>query len=76
MDDTVLAKLNAEIQQLIDLIATQDYPNAVVQYQIAAGLVDKYNDTASLDRDLIAISRYQVLLQQLHQKIAVATQDL
>lgn len=62
-------ELQINVQQVIDAIAAKDLKTANNSLTDASELLDELLDYAEEDEDLIEISRYQVLLNQLHQKI-------
>ncbi|KGO82313.1 hypothetical protein IP98_00269 [Flavobacterium cauense R2A-7] len=62
-------ELQINVQQVIDAIAAKDIKTANNSLTDASELLDELLDYAEEDEDLIEISRYQVLLNQLHQKI-------
>lgn len=57
------------IQRAIDLIVEKDLGHAKVKLIEADEIITELIDHAESDEDIIEISRYQVLLNQLHQKI-------
>ena len=61
--------LKIEVQQVIDLIAGKEYNAANFKLAEASELLDEILDFSDDDEDLIEISRYQVLLNQLQLKI-------
>ena len=63
------ADLKLQTQEIIDLIATKNYTEANFKLTEVSELLDELFDFTDDDADLIEISRYQVLLNQLHQKI-------
>ena len=62
-------ELQITVQQVIDLLAAKDIKGANNKLTDASELLDELLDHAEEDDDLIEISRYQVLLNQLFQKI-------
>ena len=66
--------LKQEVQQIIDLIAANEYHLANEKLATAGNELDELLDFSDDDEDLIEISRYQVLLNQLQQKINIAIQ--
>jgi hypothetical protein len=66
--------LKKEVQQIIDLIAAKEYHLAIEKLSQAGDELDELLDFSADDEDLIEISRYQVLLNQLQQKINSAIQ--
>ena len=61
--------LQQEVQKIIDLIATKNGKEANNKLVEISQQLDDFLDFSDDDADLIEISRYQVLLNQLHQKI-------
>lgn len=61
--------LKAQTQDIIDLIASKNYADANFKLSEVSELLDELFDFSDDDADLVEISRYQVLLNQLHQKI-------
>lgn len=63
-------ELQITIQQAIDLIAAKDFKGANNKLVDAGELLDELLDHAEEDEHLIEISKYQVLLNQLYQKVS------
>lgn len=61
--------LQQEVQKIIDLIAAKNGKDANNKLVEISQQLDDFLDFSDDDADLIEISRYQVLLNQLHQKI-------
>ena len=61
--------LQQEVQKIIDLIAAKNGKEANNKLVEISQQIDDFLDFSDDDADLIEISRYQVLLNQLHQKI-------
>ena len=61
--------LQQEVQKIIDLIASKTGKEANNKLVEISQQLDDFLDFSDDDADLIEISRYQVLLNQLHQKI-------
>jgi hypothetical protein len=61
--------LQQEVQKIIDLIAAKNGIEANNKLVEISQQLDDFLDISDDDADLIEISRYQVLLNQLHQKI-------
>jgi hypothetical protein len=61
--------LKNQTQEIIDLIASKNYSEANFKLTEVSELLDELFDFTADDADLIEISRYQILLNQLHQKI-------
>ena len=57
------------VQEIIDLIASRNGKEANNKLVEVSEELDELLDFAEDDEDLIEISNYQVLLNQLHQKI-------
>lgn len=67
--------LKNEVQQIINLIAEKEYHRANEKLSDAGAALDEILDFSDDDEDLIEVSRYQVLLNQLQQKINIAIQS-
>ena len=63
------ADLKIQTQEIIYLIASKNHTEANFKLAEVSELLDKLFDFSDDDADLVEISRYQVLLNQLHQKI-------
>ena len=61
--------LKESVQEIIDLIALKNTKEANNKLAEVSELLDELLDFSEEDDDLMQISRYQVLLNQLHQKI-------
>jgi CRISPR/Cas system CSM-associated protein Csm2 small subunit len=61
--------LKASVQEIIDLIAAGDSREANNKLLDVSEVLDEMLDHAEEDEELREISRYQVLLNQLHVKI-------
>jgi hypothetical protein len=61
--------LKSKTQGIIDLIASKNYSEANFLLLDVNELLDELIDLTDEDEDLVEISKYQVLLNQLHQKI-------
>ncbi|KAB1158192.1 hypothetical protein [Flavobacterium luteum] len=61
--------LKESVQEIIDLIALKNNKEANNRLVEVSELLDELLDFSEEDEDLMQISRYQVLLNQLHQKI-------
>lgn len=73
--DSKFEELKSEVQQIIDLIAAKEYHQANEKLADAGDALDEILDHSDDDDDLIEVSRYQVLLNQLQQKINIAIQS-
>lgn len=69
MEDDKYTLLKAEVQEIIDLIAAKNAKEANNKLVDVSELLDDMLDTSDEDEDLIEISKYQVLLNQLYKKI-------
>ena len=69
MEELKFSSLKHEVQQIIDLIAANNFSEANDSLIEASDILDELLDFSEADEDLIEISRYQVLLNQLQQKI-------
>jgi len=69
MNSHVYEELKKEVQEIIDLIAGKQNREANNKLREVSETLDELLDHAEEDEELLEISRYQVLLNQLHQKI-------
>lgn len=69
MDDKPYEELKKNVQEIIDLIASNDSREANNKLTAVSEILDELLDHAEEDEELLEISRYQVLLNQLYQKI-------
>lgn len=69
MENDKFKVLKAAVQEIIDLIANKQNMEANDKLVTVSALLDEFLDYSEEDEDLVAISKYQVLLNQLHQKI-------
>ncbi|RUT72403.1 hypothetical protein D0817_02010 [Flavobacterium cupreum] len=67
--NTKFEDLKASVQEIIDLIAAKNNREANNKLLEVNETLDEMLDHAEEDEDLREISRYQVLLNQLHVKI-------
>lgn len=67
--DINFTELQLTVQHAIDALAANDIKEANNKLTDASEILDELLDHAEEDDDLIEISRYQVLLNQLFQKI-------
>ena len=67
-DDNNLALKN-NVQEIIDLIVAKNAIDAHAKLAEVSEQLDDILDHSDDDDDLIELSKYQVLLNQLHQKI-------
>ena len=72
MDNPKFDSLKNDVQQIIDLMANQQYIDANYKLLDAGESLDELLDFSDDDEDLIEISKYQVLLNQLQIKITTA----
>lgn len=69
MNSQVYEELKKEVQEIIDLMAGKQNREANNKLREVSETLDELLDHAEEDEELLEISRYQVLLNQLHQKI-------
>jgi len=69
MDIIRYEELKNSVQEIIDLIAVNENKEANNKLTAVSEILDELLDHAEEDDELIEISRYQVLLNQLHQKL-------
>lgn len=72
MENDKFNGLKESVQEIIDLIATKQNKSANNKLVEVSDILDELLDFSEEDEDLIEISKYQVLLNQLHQKINTA----
>jgi len=69
MENDKFTSLKKDVQQVIDLIANKNSNEAKNKLVEVSEDLDELLDFSEDDEDLMEISRYQVLLNQLHQKL-------
>ncbi|WP_035672091.1 hypothetical protein [Flavobacterium sp. 83] len=69
MENNKFADLKNGVQEIIDFVANKNAKEANNKLVEVSEELDELLDFAEEDEDLIEISKYQVLLNQLHQKI-------
>lgn len=69
MDTKPYEKLKKNVQEIIDLIAENNMREANNKLTAVSEALDELIDHTDEDEELMEISRYQVLLNQLYQKI-------
>lgn len=69
MENDKYSSLKTDVQEIIDLIAAKNAKEANNKLVEVSELLDEMLDTSDEDEDLIEISKYQVLLNQLYQRI-------
>jgi hypothetical protein len=69
MENNKFSELKNSVQELIDLIASKNAKDANNKLVEVSEELDELLDFAEEDEELIEISKYQVLLNQLQQKI-------
>ncbi|TDE44369.1 hypothetical protein E0I26_08335 [Flavobacterium rhamnosiphilum] len=69
MENNKFTDLKKGVQEIIDLIASKNGKEANNKLAEVSEDLDELLDFAEDDEDLIEISKYQVLLNQLQQKI-------
>ena len=72
MDNSKFTSLKNDVQEIIDLMANKQFIVANYKLLDAGEYLDELLDHSDEDTDLIEISKYQVLLNQLQQKITAA----
>ncbi len=72
MDNSKFDVLKNQVQEIIDLMAKKDFIEANYKLLDASEYLDEILDFSTDDNDLIESSKYQVLLNQLQQKIQLA----
>lgn len=69
MDKSKFDEVKTGVQEIIDLIAEKNAKDAGNKLVEVSEELDELLDFAEEDEDLMEVSRYQVLLNQLHQRI-------
>lgn len=69
MQNSKFEELKNGVQEIIDLIVLKDHKTANNKLLEISEKLDDLLDHSELDEDLVEISKYQVLLNQLFQKI-------
>ena len=69
MDKSKFEEVKTGVQEIIDLIAEKNAKEAGNKLVEVSEELDELLDFAEEDEDLIQISKYQVLLNHIHQKI-------
>lgn len=69
MDENKFSELKSGVQEIIDLIASKNAREANNKLVEVSEELDEMLDHAEEDEELIEISKYQVLLNQLQQRI-------
>lgn len=69
MEKSQFEELKNGVQEIIDLMAAKDNKSANNKLLEVSDKLDEFLDHTDEDEDLIEISKYQVLLNQLFQKI-------
>jgi len=75
MENEKFSSLKKEVQEIIDLIVSKQNKEANNKMVEVSEMLDELLDFSEDDEDLMEISHYQVLLNQLHQKINASTTD-
>jgi hypothetical protein len=75
MEDEKFGALKNNVQQIIDLMKIKEYKTANNKLVDASESLDELLDFLEEDDDLIEISKYQVLLNQLQMKINAALEN-
>lgn len=69
MESNKFENLKSKVQEIIDSIAAKNFKIANNKLLEVSEQLDDLLDLSDDENDLIEISRYQVLLNQLHRKI-------
>lgn len=69
MDQPKFSALHIKTQEIIDALARQNKKDASLKISEASELIDALLDFSEADADIVEISKYQILLKQLNQKI-------
>ena len=71
MNENKFNELKNGVQEIIDFIANKNAKEANNKLAEVSEVLDEMLDHAEEDEDLREISKYQVLLNQLHQRIVL-----
>ncbi len=69
MENLKFSSLKKEVQDIIDLMAQQQFKEANDKLIEASDYLDELLDFSETDEDLVEISKYQVLMNQLQMKV-------
>ena len=72
MNSNKFSDLKNQVQEIIDLMVKKDFIEANFKLLNAGEDLDELLDFSEKDEDLIEISKYKVLLNQLEQKINIS----
>ena len=75
MEDKKFGTLKNDFQEIIDLMKIKEYKTANDKLANASETLDELLDFLEEDNDLIQISKYQILMNQLQMKINVALEN-
>lgn len=75
MEKDKFSTLKKEVQEIIDLIVSKQNKEANNKLVDVSEMLDELLDFSEDEEDLMEISHYQVLLNQLHQKINASNDD-
>lgn len=76
MEEGKFSELKINVQDIIDLIAAKNAKEANTKLVEVSEQLDDFIDFSDADADLIEISKYQVLLNQLQQRIVALNGQL
>jgi hypothetical protein len=76
MDENKFSELKNGVQEIIDFIASKNGKEAINKLVEVSEELDEMLDHSEADEDLIEISKFQVLLNQLQQKIVLLNGQL
>jgi len=75
MEKNKFSEIKSSVQEVIDLIASNETIEAGNKLIVISEQLDELLDFAEEDEDLIEVSKYQVLLNQLFLKINPTIED-
>ena len=75
METNKFVVIKNRVQEIIDLVALKNKNESRLKLIEVNELLDEVIDFSDSDEDIIEISRYQVLLNHLHQKINNSTDE-
>lgn len=75
MEETKMEELKNKVQEIIDLLAANNAVEAGNKLIAVSEKLDELLDFAEEDEDLVELSKYQVLINQLFMKINPTIED-
>ena len=70
MENSKFGEIKNNVQEIIDCIATKDFASATIKLEEVKFALEKLLDITPNDEDIMEISRYKILLNQLLRKMS------